>query len=139
MVTMLERQAATEQTTGLRAWLEQIDRMGQLRRVHGANAEADIGAATDVLQHAAESPAALFDQIPGYDPEFRVLVNGFGSTDRIALTLGLPLGMSKVGVSDAWRQKIRGMQPIPAQEVSDGPVFENVRRGDDIDLTIFPA
>src|SRR5919206_233588 len=50
---------------GLRAWLEEIDRMGQLRRVHGANAEEEIGAATDVLQHAAESPAALFDQNPG--------------------------------------------------------------------------
>ncbi|TME37555.1 MAG: UbiD family decarboxylase, partial [Chloroflexi bacterium] len=70
----------------------EIEQMGQLRRVHGANAEEDIGAATDVLQHAAESPAALFDQIPGYDPSFRVLVNGFGATDRIALTLGLSLG-----------------------------------------------
>src|SRR5579859_4078504 len=107
MVTTLERQTATQQTTGLRAWLAEIERMGQLRRVHGANAEEEIGAATDVLQHAAESPAALFDQIPGYDRDFRVLVNGFGSTDRIALTLGLPLGLSKVAVSDQWRHKIR--------------------------------
>src|SRR5947209_5329953 len=109
MVMSLERQssASQQQLSGLRAWLEQIDRMGQLRRVHGASAEEDIGAATDVLQHAAESPAAIFDQIPGYDPDFRVLVNGFGATDRIALTLGLPAGMTKQAVSDAWRQKIR--------------------------------
>src|SRR5438105_10698351 len=110
MVTTRERQAATEQTTGLRAWLEQIDRMGQLRRVQGANANEDIGAATDVLQHAAESPAALFEQIPGYDPSFRVLVNGFGSTDRIALTLGIPTGLTKQKVSDVGRQKIRVME-----------------------------
>src|SRR6266851_4478027 len=125
MVTTMERQAATAQTTGLRAWLEEIDRLGHLRRVHGATAEDDIGAATDVLQHAAESPAALFDQIPGYDPTFKVLVNGFGATDRIALTLGLPLGLSKVQVSDQWRQKIRGLQPLPAQYITDGPIFEN--------------
>ena len=124
---------------GLRDWLEQIDRLGQLRHVHGANAEEEIGAATDVLQHTAESPAAIFDQIPGYDPEYRVLVNGFGATDRIALTLGLPLGLSKVQLSDAWRNKIKGLQPLPPVEVKDGPVFENVRRGDDVDMTIFPA
>src|SRR5579859_5562627 len=117
MVTTLERQTATQQTTGLRAWLAEIERMGQLRRVLGANAEEEIGAATDVLQHAAESPATLFDRIPGYDPEFRVLVNSFGSIDRIALTLGLPQGLTKVQVSEAWRQKIRGLMPITSEEV----------------------
>ena len=124
---------------GLRDWLEQIDRMGQLRYVHGANAEDEIGAATDVLQHTAESPAAMFDQVPGYDPEFRVFVNGFGSVDRIALTLGLPLGLSKVELSEAWRRKIKDLKPISAVEVKDGPIFENVRRGADIDMTIFPT
>src|ERR671938_400120 len=111
MTVTIERPAATQLTTGLRAWLEAIDAMGQLRYVHGANVEEDIGAATDVLQHAAESPAAMFDQVPGYDPEFRVLVNGFGSVDRIALTLGLPLGLSKVELSEAWRRKIKDLRP----------------------------
>jgi 4-hydroxy-3-polyprenylbenzoate decarboxylase len=124
---------------GLRQWLEAVDRLGQLRRVHGANAEEEIGAATDVLQHTAESPAALFDRIPGYDADHRVLVNSFGATDRIALTLGLPLGSTKVQVSEAWRQKIRGLKPIPPREVKDGPIFENVRRGDEVDMTIFPT
>jgi 4-hydroxy-3-polyprenylbenzoate decarboxylase len=141
-VTIKEPRAATEggqSYTDLRDWLERIDRLGQLRYVHGANAEEEIGAATDVLQHAAESPAAIFDQVPGYDPSFRVLVNGFGSTDRIALTLGVPLGRHKVEVSDLWRQKIKAMHPIPPVEVKDGPVMENIRRGDDIDMTIFPS
>jgi 4-hydroxy-3-polyprenylbenzoate decarboxylase len=81
----------------------------------------------------------MFEQIQGYDPGFRVLVNGFGATDRIALTLGLPLGMSKVALSDAWRQKIKGLEPLPPREVADAPIFENVRRGDEVDLTIFPT
>src|SRR5712691_1839305 len=124
---------------GLRDWLEQIERLGQLRYVHGANSETEIGAATDVLQHAPESPAAIFDQIPGYDPEFRVLVNGFGATDRIALTLGMPLGLSKVELCEAWRRKLKDLQVLPPLEVKDGPIFENVRRGDEVDMTIFPA
>ncbi len=124
---------------GLREWLDVVDGLGQLRHVSGANAEEEIGAATDVLQHVAESPAAIFDKIPGYDPGFRVLVNGFGATDRIALTLGLPLGLGKVALSDAWREKIRGLQHIPPKFVKDGPVLENVRRGDEVDMTMFPA
>ena len=141
MAVTNERQQVTKAFgfSGLRQWIETVDRRGQLRRVQGANAEEEIGAATDVLQHAAESPATLFDRIPGYDPEFRVLVNSFGSIDRIALTLGLPQGLTKVQVSEAWRQKIRGLTPIAAEEVPDGPVFENVRRGDEVDMTIFPT
>ncbi len=123
----------------LRDWLERVDQMGHLRVVHGANAEEEIGAATDVLQHEAESPAVMFDQVPGYDPSFRVLVNSFGSTDRIALTLGLPPGLSRVELSNAWRQKIRDSHPLPPLEVRDGPIFENVRRGADVDVTILPA
>jgi 4-hydroxy-3-polyprenylbenzoate decarboxylase len=124
---------------GLREWLEVVEGMGHVRHVSGARAEDEIGPATDVLQHVTDSPAALFDQVPGYDPGFRVLVNGFGHTDRIALTLGLPLGLSKVEVSDAWRQKIKGLEPLPAEEVKDGPIFENVKRGDEVDMTIFPT
>jgi UbiD family decarboxylase len=127
------------QYNGLRDWLEQVNRMGQLRVIEAANAEEEIGAATDVLQHATESPAAIFDRIPGYEPGYRVLVNSFGATDRIALTLGLPLGQSKVELSDAWRQKIKDTRSLPPVEVKDGPIFENVRREADVDLTIFPA
>src|SRR6266542_3329493 len=127
------------QYRGLRSWLDEVERMGQLRVVHGANAEEEIGAATDVLQHANESPAAMFDQVPGYAPDFRVFVNGFGSTDRIALTLGLPLGLPKAELCETWRTRIKDLKPIPPVEVSDAPVMENVRRGDEIDMTIFPA
>lgn len=123
----------------LRDWLEAVDRMGQLRVVHGANAEEEIGAATDVLQHVAESPAAIFDQVPGFDPSYRVLVNSFGSTDRIALTLGMPTGVTKVELVEHWRAKLRAFKPIAPVEVSDGPIFENVFRGDQVDLTKFPV
>src|SRR5687768_15521511 len=129
MTTTVEREQAPSAAGGfsdLRAWLEQVEGMGDLRHVSGANAQEEIGAATDVLQHAAESPAAIFEQIPGFDPSFRVLVNSFGSTDRIALTLGLPHGLGKVALADAWRKKIRDLRPLPPQEVSDGPIFQNV-------------
>ena len=139
-MAIVETRAGTRFTyLGLREWLEEIDRWGQLRTVHGANAEEDIGAATDVLQHHDGAPAVLFDQVPGYDPSYRVLCNSLGSIDRIALTLGLPAGQTRLQTCEAWRQKIRDLQPLPPTEVGDGPIFENVLRGDEIDLTRFPA
>jgi UbiD family decarboxylase len=139
-VAIAETRARTQFTyLGLREWLEQVDRLGQLRTVHGANAEEEIGAATDVLQHHEGAPAVLFDQVPGYDPAYRVLCNSLGSIDRIALTLGLPAGRTRLQTSESWRQKIRDLPALPATEVEDGPIFENVLRGDDIDLTRFPA
>ncbi len=143
MAVTLEREQASREGGvpfgDLRRWLEELERRNDLRVVHGANAEEEIGAATDVLQHTVDAPAVMFDQVPGYDPGFRVLVNSFGSTDRIALTLGIPTGLGKVRTSDAWRQKIRGLKPLPPVEVTDGPVMQNVRRGADVDMTQFPA
>jgi 4-hydroxy-3-polyprenylbenzoate decarboxylase len=124
---------------GLREWLEQVDATGRLRHVSGADSESEIGAAADVLQHTADAPAAIFDRIPGFDPSFRVLVNSFGATDRIALTLGLPRGLSRAAVSEAWRERIRAIVPIEPKVVADGPVMANVVRGDDIDMRMFPA
>ncbi len=144
MAITLEREPAAQAGRpgghgGLRQWLEEAERIGRLRRVHGANTDSEIGAATEVLQQAPESPATIFDQIPGYGPDFRVLVNSLGSTDTIALALGLPSGLSKADLSNAWRERIRGFKPLPAQEIKDGPVFENIRRGADVDLNIFPV
>lgn len=123
----------------LRTWIELADKHDQLRVVHGANAEEEIGAATDVLQHEDGAPAVVFDEIPGYGEGFRVLVNALGTVDRMALALNAPLGLSKLQLSDVWRERIAGLTLIPSVEVSDGPVMENVQRGDDVDLTMFPA
>src|SRR6266511_3495194 len=71
----------------LRDWIKHSDAMGLMKYVNGANREEDIGQATDVLHHTEGSPAALFDNIPGYDPGYRVVVNCFNTHKRIAFTL----------------------------------------------------
>lgn len=125
--------------TDLRDWIKQIEAMGDLRHVTGANAEEDIGQATDVLHHTEGSPAVLFDQIPGYEPGFRVLVNAFNTHRRICFTLGVPHDVPLAEMQDAWRKKRKAMKPIPPVEVSDGPVMENIMRGDDVNVLKFPA
>ncbi len=124
---------------GLRDWIGIVDRLGQLKRVEGANVEEDIGAITDVIQHTPEAPCVLFENVQGHSSDVSLLIGQFNRTDRIALTLGLPLGRSKIETSDGWRQKIRNFRPLPPREVKDGPIFENVKRGKDIDVTMFPT
>src|SRR6266540_2479134 len=107
--------------TDLREWLDRVTALGELQTVTGASAEEDIGMATEILGQTRPSKATLFDEIPGYRKGFRVLVNALGSFPRVAITLGLPVDAT------------------PAEVVKDGPVFENVLRGDKIDCTIFPT
>src|SRR5207245_9626912 len=73
----------------LREWLDAVEGLGELKRVQGANSEEDIGAVTEMLDHAEESPSLLFDELPNFKPCYRVLVNSMGSRQRQAVTLGV--------------------------------------------------
>src|SRR3989440_245720 len=124
----------------LRDWLRRIDDMGELRVVRGASADEEIGMATELAGRVHGTPALLFDEIPGYKKGFRVLSNGLGWFPRLALTLGLDPKMSPEDLVRAWQKRVsEGITPIPSVEVKDGPIFENVKRGADVDMTIFPA
>jgi len=125
--------------TDLRDWLKKVDAMGQLKYVNGANADEDIGQATDVLHHTEGSPAVMFDNIPGYDPGYRVLVNPFNTHPRIAFTVGVPHDVPTRVQQDHWRQRLHDFQPLAHVQVTDGPVMENIMRGDDVNVCKFPA
>jgi 4-hydroxy-3-polyprenylbenzoate decarboxylase len=126
-------------TTDLRTWLDAIDRLGELQTVRRANVDEDIGMVTELLGRTRPSKATLFDEIQGYPKGFRVLVNGLGSFRRIAATFGLPLEASPHELVAMWQKRVKAITPLPAEIVKDGPIFENVRRGADVDVTIFPA
>src|SRR5438105_14902441 len=81
------------QDRGLPDWLEQVDKMGELRRVDGAHWDVEMGAITHMLTEKSRgtAPAMLFGHVPGYAKGFRTLYGQLSSVRRIALTLGLPL------------------------------------------------
>jgi 3-polyprenyl-4-hydroxybenzoate decarboxylase len=81
------------QYRGLRNWLDQIDKMGELREVDGAHWEVEMGAITHMLteKSGGTAPAILFDNVPGYPEGYRTLYGQLSSVRRIALSLGLPL------------------------------------------------
>ena len=123
----------------LREWLALVEEMGQLRRIKGAGWEKDIGLATEVLRSREGAPAGLFGSVPGFPEGYRVLVNSFGTFERIALTLGLKHWESPRELLLEWRERQRHIELLPYRYVKDGPVMENVQTGKDVDLHQFPA
>ena len=123
----------------LRQWLDEARRLGEVKQVSGLSWQQDIGMVSGVAMHDDGAPCFVFDDVPGTIAGSRVLVNFFGGK-RKNMTLGFPTGLSKLELSEGFRTSFMGpMTRIPPKYVNDGPIFENVMTGDDIDVTRFPA
>ncbi|HET7701383.1 MAG TPA: UbiD family decarboxylase, partial [Candidatus Limnocylindria bacterium] len=123
----------------LREWIAAARDLGEVRDVRGASWQEDIGRITEMLHHTDDSPAVLFDDIPGYPRGFRILANANATRRRLALTFGLPLDIERRPLMDEFLRLTDAARAIPPKVVKDGPVFENVLRGDDIDVLKFPS
>lgn len=124
----------------LREWISEADRLGELRSAEGYGWEEQIGMAAELLQHNENAPAALFDKIPGFPEGYRVLTNFFGGK-RKNMTLGFPGDLNKIELSQAFLGRFQQIieKPVPYEVIKEGPVLENVMKGDDVDLTRFPT
>ena len=66
----------------LREWLEQVDAMGELRRIPGCDWDLEIGALAEVAGRGQDASALLFDNIKDYPEGHRVLVGMVESLKR---------------------------------------------------------
>src|SRR5579862_1437924 len=123
----------------LRDWLERAEALGHLRTVTGADWNLEIGGLTELVMHQPNPRCLLFDEIPGHPRGWRVCTNAFTSKELAALVLGLPPGLGPRDMTEAWRRKARTLELEPMRVVRDGPIFENVQHGEDIDLFSFPT
>ena len=125
--------------TDLREWIAETEKLDELRVVSGASWEEEIGMAAEVVMHSDNTPCLVFDKIPGCLEGSRILINFFGGK-RKSMTLGFPTHLNKLELSDAFLQCYsQDLKLVPFEEVTDGPIFENVLTGDAVDLTKFPA
>ena len=122
----------------LRGWLEEVDKIGELKHIEGAHWDREIGSISELMAER-NGPALLFDKIPGYPDGFRVLSNCFQSDIRTASVLGVPEDLSGVAMVDAWRKQLKNLKPIPPVEVKDGPIKQNILTGKDVDLFKLPT
>src|SRR5713226_2719171 len=125
--------------TDLREWLDEADRLGEVRVISGASWQEDIGMAAEVALHSDAAPCLVFDDVPGCPKGFRVLTNFFGGK-RKNMTLGFPSHLNKLELAEAFLEHyLKDLRRVPVQEVETGPIFENVMTGDEIDVTRFPT
>src|SRR5574341_152118 len=123
----------------LRQFIAACREHDRVEDIDGADWYEEIGALTEaVAELIPNAPLLLFDKIKGYPPGFRVLSLLITSPERVALSLGLPLGLPKLRLVRLATEKIANAKPIPPEVVDVAPVMENVMTGEDVDLWKFP-
>jgi UbiD family decarboxylase len=125
----------------LRDWIERVDSIGEIKRVSGADWKLEMGLIAEMIYHGQPEnpPAILFENIPGYPANYRVLSGMTNSPRRLAITLGLPLPKHPLDVVRAYRDRMKKFAMIPNTYVDKGPLLENVDSDDAVDLTKFPV
>ncbi len=124
----------------LRGWMEEVDRLGELTTIRGADWDCELGTITELGHHRGErSHALLFDDIKGYPRGYRVLSNTLNTVKRIAMTLYMHTNYSRIDFVKDIKSHISNVNYIKPEFVKDGPVMENVFEGKDIDMWKFPT
>jgi UbiD family decarboxylase len=122
----------------MRAFINCLEEMGEIRRLSGADLKHEVGALTE-LAADKEGPALLFDGFNGFPQGFRVVSNVFRTCKRTAPAMGLPIDAKGVDFLYAWRKKLAAYKPVPVEQVEGGPVMENQMEGNEVDLYKFPT
>ncbi len=127
----------------LRDWLEKVDGVGELERAEGADWNLEIDCIAALNAKSKDCSAILFDNIKGYPPGYRVLTSALNRPGRLALALGLPYTSSTRELLGQLKERLpnweKTMGAHAPRVVTDGPVLENVQRGDDVDLFKLPV
>lgn len=127
---------------GLRDWLEQVDRLGEVTTIRGADRDLEMAGIWEIMSRENPStvPVLVFDDIPGFPKGYRTLFGDLESVRRIALTLRLDLeGTDIIHCVKACRERLRQMVLIPPRKVTGGEILENIDKQEKVDLYKFPA
>jgi UbiD family decarboxylase len=123
----------------LREFIAEVEKLGALRHVAGADPNIELGGITEVAAGMPECPALLFDRIKGFPAGFRIFTNATTNPQRAALALGIDPNLRPLDALKAWmvkRQSLKSHKPVI---VKDAPFLENSVSGDRVDLGKLPA
>ncbi|UCF76305.1 MAG: UbiD family decarboxylase [Betaproteobacteria bacterium] len=127
----------------LRAWLDEVRKFGELKDVIGADWKLELGAISELNVKKDLNRALLFDEIAGYPKGFRVLTCSTSSPGRLSsiLRLGLEKNHHELvqklrGKPASWQAQAPNYDPVVLER---GPIFENVRSGEAVNLEVFPS
>jgi 4-hydroxy-3-polyprenylbenzoate decarboxylase len=128
----------------LREFIRVCEARGEVAHVNDAHWDKEMGAVTEVLyrQKVEQAPMLVFDEIPGYPRGYRTTYGMFGSPFRLATVLGMDADLSddRMEMLQHFRKNIkRAYKQIAPVTVTEGPVLENIVRGDDVDVFTLPV
>jgi 4-hydroxy-3-polyprenylbenzoate decarboxylase len=122
----------------IRDFISMWEEKGDLRRI---KAEVDWNLE---LSHIAQmvqergGPALLFERIKGH--ESPVLIGVYATVRRLASILGKPELGSMVELTRYWLSVLKEKRAaVASEEVSTGPIFENVSEGERANILSFPV
>ena len=121
----------------LRGWMAKVEELGELKHVSGAHWDVELGGIAEI-NNRQRGPSLLFDDIVDYPSGYRVLTGTTGSSTRLAATLALPTNLSDAELVQMLRGKPQEWEnqasEFPPEYVDSGPILENVKSGDEINL-----
>ena len=120
-------------------FIEAARTIGELKEVHGASLDLDVGCLTELV-YEHDGPMLLFDRFKGYPSDFRVVSNVYrNNIRRWALALGFRVDAHPIELVRMLRERRRDQKMIPPIEVADGPILQHVIKGPDVNVEMFPA
>src|SRR5262245_64549482 len=118
----------------LRGFIAEVEKLGALRHVTGADPHVELGGITEVAAGMPECPALLFDSIRGYPAGFRIFTNATVHPQRAALALGLDPHLRPLDALKAWMAKRHTLKHHTPVMVKEAAFLENTVSGDAVDL-----
>src|ERR687886_2613097 len=123
----------------LRAWLREVESLGELQRIRGIPWDRDMGGLVEmILERSKHAPALLFEAIPDARADVSVLCSQIDGIKRLALAMGTDPRLGITEFIQAWRRKVRNFQAVEPEYVTDAPILENCL-DTNIDLGSFPV
>jgi len=133
--------ASTDFTVdSLDEWLTRVEAMGELKRITApVDPVLEMATITYLSGKTQGGPTLLFENILGH-PGSRLLFNPFGSSlNRAALTIRELPGKSRIELTRILSDKMKRRIAPKEIDAAAAPVNTNIKRGDEVDLTKFPA
>ncbi|MBW2609776.1 MAG: UbiD family decarboxylase [Deltaproteobacteria bacterium] len=127
----------------LRDYLGKAEGIDKLKMISGADWNLEIGTISALNLKNKDCPALLFDNIKDYPSGFRVVTCTGSTPSLVSLILNLPVTRSDLNLLGTLREKLpqweSELDRFKPEEVSTGPILENVLSGKDVDLFKFPV
>ena len=116
----------------LREFIRLARERGELEVVRGADPYLEMGALYELSLKKLHPPVLLFEDIKGYPSDHRVVMNV-----RFSRLFVDDLDLEAV---KAYRERRKWeSEPIAPEFVNTGPVFDNILKGDKVNVRNFPA